>query len=95
MAGANIMTKAQIPRTAPSFCGGKICIATANINGKIKPVPIPWIIRPARTTGNPVAHAEITDPEIKAHKPKTTIWRLVNHLEIKLESGKIIPIINI
>lgn len=40
-AGANIITSAHIPITAPIFCGGKICITTANINGRINPVPIP------------------------------------------------------
>ena len=41
IAGANIITKALTPITAPSFCGGKINIATVNIKGRIKPVPIP------------------------------------------------------
>ncbi len=41
IAGANIITRAHIPRTAPIYFGGKICITTANISGRIKPVPIP------------------------------------------------------
>ena len=73
IAGANIITNAQIPRTAPSFWGGKICIATANINGRIKPVPIPCTIRPISTPGKLFAQAEITAPIIKLAKPKIMI----------------------
>lgn len=40
-AGANIITSEQTPIAVPIFCGGKMFIATVNINGKIVPVPIP------------------------------------------------------
>ena len=40
-AGANMMTSEQTPIAVPIFCGGKMFIATVNINGKIVPVPIP------------------------------------------------------
>ena len=79
---------------APNFWGGKICIATVNINGKINPVPIPWIIRPKSNWPKPLAVAEITAPTKKSAKAKITVCLVVNHLEIKLEKGKIIPIIN-
>ena len=73
IAGANIITSAQIPNTAPSFWGGKICIATANISGRINPVPIPCTIRPINTPGKLLAQAEITAPMIKLSKPKIMI----------------------
>ena len=41
IAGANMITKAQMPIMLPIFLGGKICITIVNISGRIKPVPIP------------------------------------------------------
>ena len=41
IAGANMITKAAIPKAAPNLSGGKILIAIENISGKIIPVAIP------------------------------------------------------
>ena len=92
IAGANMITKAQMPIMLPIFFGGKICITIVNISGRIRPVPIPWIIRPANRTAKLGASAEIAAPIIKSSRAKITIWRVVNHLAIKLDSGKTIPI---
>ena len=94
MAGANMITNAMIPFTAPNFWGGKICIATANISGKISPVPIPWIIRPVNRRAKPGAMAESTLPKIKTNKAKMMILRVENHFEMIDERGMMIPIIS-
>lgn len=67
-AGANIITSAHIPITAPIFCGGKICITTANINGRINPVPIPWIIRPKGLLD--LRLKDLPDHGIRRHRAK-------------------------
>lgn len=41
IAGASMITMAQPPIAAPSFWGGKICMATVNISGRTMPVPTP------------------------------------------------------
>ena len=94
IAGANIITKAHIPMTAPIFWGGKISNATVNMSGRISPVPIPWIIGPINTIRNPFPIAETMAPNVKAHRPKITICRVVNHFVSKLDSGKTTPITN-
>ena len=67
-------------------------MATANISGKIKPVPIPWIIRPANKTANDGAKAEMTLPRIKITRAKIIIFRVENHFAIIDDSGMMIPI---
>lgn len=95
MAGANIMTNPLTPITVPIFCGGKTCIVTANVSGRISPVPIPWIIRPVNRSGKLGARAEIAAPTIKLMSAKLIIYRVVNLLEIILDNGKIIPMTSI
>lgn len=83
-AGANMMTKASTPLTEPSFCIGKIIIATVNIKGRMIPVPIPCTILPNRTIPKLLPRPDTTDPHIKANKAKIVNCRVENHLVKKL-----------
>lgn len=51
IAGANKITSVRIPVIVPRFCGGIKVNITFITSGSIKPVPEPWMIRPARTSG--------------------------------------------
>ena len=95
IAGANIITRAAIPRAAPSLSGGKILIAIENISGKIIPVAIPWIILPAKSIGKFIANAEIAEPTMKSNKPNLTNPLVEKCFVNKLESGKTIAITSI
>lgn len=95
IAGANIITNEHRPMIVPNFCGGKITMATLNMSGKINPVPIPWIIRPIKTTLNVEAIAEINAPTIKAASANKTMRCVLNFLVSRLDNGITIPITSI
>lgn len=95
MAGANMMTRAVTPMAAPSLWGGMTSMTMANIIGRMRPVPIPWMARPVKARGKEGAKPEMRAPRRKA--PKATRVRLLvlNHFMRMLEKGRTMPMTSI
>ena len=79
MAGANMMMRAAKPIAAPSFCGAKTSMETANIMGSSKPVPMPWTKRPIKTMAKLGAAALMIEPTKKLPSAKSVSLRTENH----------------
>ncbi len=95
IAGANMMISAVSPMALPMPAGGNTSSTTANIMGRIRPVPMPWIKRPASITANDGAKPLTSEPTKNAPRANKVSLRTLNHFISRLASGKTTPMTSI
>ena len=90
-AEANMMTSAVTPMAAPSLKGGMTSMTMANIIGRTRPVPMPWMARPIRATSKLFEKPLMSAPTRKAPSANTVSLRAENHFISRLANGSTMP----
>lgn len=89
--GANMMTRPATPLAAPIFIGGNTRMMAAYMVGSTMPVPTPWMMRPASTSGKIGATADSIEPARKQASATSTRVFALTHLSRKPTHGSTTP----
>ena len=95
MTGANMITRPATPLAAPILCGGKTRMMAAYMVGSTMPVLMPCTIRPASSTGKPVATVHTKAPTRKQVSANSTSVLALIHLSMKPTHGSTTPMASI